>query len=84
MIRIYCIACMLFVSLWAGILHDRTDLEGEDERGARISSHVTLVSDIAYGKHPKERFDVYTPQHTTLSFFTRDFYGTRRRVDDRR
>lgn len=65
MIRIYCIACMLFASLWAGILHDRTDLEGEDERGARISSHVTLVSDVAYGKHPKERFDVYAPQHTT-------------------
>jgi len=65
MIRIGLIVCLLIVGMSAGMLRDHSDLEGEDERGARISSHVKRISDVAYGKHPKERFDVYAPTHTT-------------------
>lgn len=59
---------ILFQSLQAGILKERLGLgDDEDEKEALFSKEVRLISNVSYGTHAKERFDVYTPIHANTS-----------------
>lgn len=78
----------LIQSLHAGILRDRLGLGDEEEdKEAIFSKEVRLISNISYGTHSKERYDVYVPLNkttTTLSPVIFMVHGGAWRVGDKK
>ena len=53
---------MMASSLWAGPIKDA--LAHEDEKQATIDSAIRQTTNVSYGKHPREKYDVYQPALT--------------------
>ncbi len=67
-IVVFLLIVAFFQSMHAGVLRDRLGLgDEEEEHEVRFSKEVRFISNVSYGTHAKERFDVYTPLQLNVS-----------------
>ena len=63
---------------------ERTIGDGIVQRRAAIPANVTVVRDVAYGTHPKQRFDVYAPKGVRNAPVILIVHGGAWRIGDKR